>query len=64
MSKKKITRPELTAKERYTLSYVLGQVEEALSWDKGMESYIDGGHIVISLDKSEYLALKRAMEKI
>lgn len=49
---------ELTFAQWSALSTVLNECRDKLAWDKDCQSYTDGGDILISMDKSEYMALK------
>lgn len=49
---------ELTFSQWSALSTVLNECRDKLAWDKDCQCYMDGGDILISMDKSEYMALK------
>lgn len=49
---------ELTPAQWSALSTVLNECRDKLAWDKDVQAYTDGGDILISMDKSEYMALK------
>lgn len=49
---------ELTYAQWSALSHVLNECRDKLQWDKDCKCYMDGGDILIAMDKSEYMALK------
>jgi len=49
---------ELTCAQWSALSHVLNECRDKLAWDKDCKCYMDGGDILIAMDKSEYMALK------
>lgn len=49
---------ELTTAQWSALSTILNECRDKLAWDKDLQAYTDGGDILISMDKSEYMALK------
>ena len=66
--KRQIVKPdtELTAAERLGVWKILDAVIGGgkVSFDKEMGTYNDDGDIVICLDRADYLAAKRAYNKL
>jgi hypothetical protein len=58
------SRSELTIMERLALQHILNVVFEGMTWDADMCAYVDNGDIILSLDKAEFQAVKRAYKKL
>lgn len=56
MAQKKI-KVELTPAQYSVVSGIIYEVQSKLAWDEDCKSYMDGGDLLISLDKGEYRAL-------
>ena len=60
----KNSRNELTLMERLALQHILNAALENMTWDTDMCAYVDNGDIILSLDKAEFQAAKRAYKKL
>jgi hypothetical protein len=60
MEKKK----ELTWEDKSLIRTILDTVADAMEWDNDYNKYIDGGNIVLSLDKDEMKRLKSILKKL
>jgi len=54
----------ITNLEKTVMEHVLKMNERHLYYDKDHKAYVDDGSILMKLEKHEYLALKRVMEKL
>jgi hypothetical protein len=60
----KSNRNELTIIERLALQHILNAILENISWDSDIGAYVDNGALILSLEKSEFQAVKRAYKKL
>ena len=54
----------LTKREQTAVYAVLDAVLEKMAYDPEMKSFVDNGDVVITLDKEEFQAAKRAHKKM